>query len=424
MGRARRSQAARHRPRRRLVLVRRSRISAISISRRVWSPSISATATPAVANAIGEQARRLAYVAPTFANDQRALLAQAIVELAPWTEGGRVFFTTGGGEANEDAMKFARTLTRTTQDAHRVSLVSRLGTGRGNADRREPPMAERAGHSRRRAFLRAVSVSQPVSHARSARRGRARHRASRRDRHLRRRRPHRGAAHRTRRRQQRRHRLSGKLSRARSRALRSLRNLARLRRGDDRIRAHRRSLRRATLRRDARYIHLRQRRHVGVRSARRRRRARIARGATSTPTRSQADIPSAAIRSRWRPASRRCAPIARSGSSSERARSKAGCGRASTRCSAATGSSAKRAASVRSSAWSWSPIATARTPLVPWQGKASLQSFFNDLLARGLYVFGRYNVAIIAPPLIVTPQELDEAFETLDAALTRLESTV
>jgi taurine---2-oxoglutarate transaminase len=65
----------------------------------------------AVAGAIAEQAHRLAYAAPTFANDRRAELARAISELAPWPEGGRVFFTTGGGEANEDAVKFARSLT-------------------------------------------------------------------------------------------------------------------------------------------------------------------------------------------------------------------------------------------------------------------------------------------------------------------------
>ncbi|HYL27274.1 MAG TPA: aminotransferase class III-fold pyridoxal phosphate-dependent enzyme [Candidatus Nitrosotalea sp.] len=63
-----------------------------------------------VADAIAEQAHRLAYAAPTFANDKRAELARDIVELAPWSEGGRVFFTTGGGEANEDAVKFARAL--------------------------------------------------------------------------------------------------------------------------------------------------------------------------------------------------------------------------------------------------------------------------------------------------------------------------
>ncbi|HVA32551.1 MAG TPA: aminotransferase class III-fold pyridoxal phosphate-dependent enzyme, partial [Candidatus Baltobacteraceae bacterium] len=66
---------------------------------------------PAVAAAIGEQAKRLAYAAPSLGSDVRARLAAAIVEIGPWPEGGRVFFTTGGGEANEDAVKFARTLT-------------------------------------------------------------------------------------------------------------------------------------------------------------------------------------------------------------------------------------------------------------------------------------------------------------------------
>jgi taurine---2-oxoglutarate transaminase len=64
----------------------------------------------ALAAAIAQQAAKLAYVAPTFGNDARAELARAIVEMAPWAEGGRVFFTTGGGEANEDAIKLARTL--------------------------------------------------------------------------------------------------------------------------------------------------------------------------------------------------------------------------------------------------------------------------------------------------------------------------
>jgi taurine---2-oxoglutarate transaminase len=66
---------------------------------------------PGLARAIADQASRLAYVAPTFGNDRRAELARAIIELGPWSEGGRVFFTTGGGEANEDAVKFARALT-------------------------------------------------------------------------------------------------------------------------------------------------------------------------------------------------------------------------------------------------------------------------------------------------------------------------
>ncbi|HLX25454.1 MAG TPA: aminotransferase class III-fold pyridoxal phosphate-dependent enzyme [Candidatus Cybelea sp.] len=66
---------------------------------------------PAVAEAIAQQARTLAYAAPSLGNDRRAQLAAEIVEIGPWSEGGRVFFTTGGGEANEDAIKFARVLT-------------------------------------------------------------------------------------------------------------------------------------------------------------------------------------------------------------------------------------------------------------------------------------------------------------------------
>jgi len=61
-----------------------------------------------------------------------------------------------------------------------------------------------------------------------------------------------------------------------------------------------------------------------------------------------------------------------------------------------------------------------REPLVAWQGGASLANFFSDVLEHGVYVLGRYNVAIVAPPLIVEPGELDEAFEVLDGALERL----
>ena len=64
-----------------------------------------------LAKAIGEQAARLGYAAPTFGSEKRAALAQAIAELGPWEGQGRIFFTTGGGEANEDAVKFARALT-------------------------------------------------------------------------------------------------------------------------------------------------------------------------------------------------------------------------------------------------------------------------------------------------------------------------
>jgi taurine--2-oxoglutarate transaminase len=68
-------------------------------------------AHPRVVQAIADQAARLCYAAPAFRNDKRAHLAREIIALAPWQQGGRVFFTTGGGEANEDAIKLARTIT-------------------------------------------------------------------------------------------------------------------------------------------------------------------------------------------------------------------------------------------------------------------------------------------------------------------------
>src|SRR5581483_9679054 len=64
-----------------------------------------------LAKAIGEQAARLGYAPPSFGDENRARLAQAIAEIGPWRGEGRVFFTTGGGEANEDAVKFARAIT-------------------------------------------------------------------------------------------------------------------------------------------------------------------------------------------------------------------------------------------------------------------------------------------------------------------------
>jgi taurine--2-oxoglutarate transaminase len=68
--------------------------------------------------------------------------------------------------------------------------------------------------------------------------------------------------------------------------------------------------------------------------------------------------------------------------------------------------------------------AQSREPLVAWQGTQSLQPFFDDLLARGLYVFGRYNAIVVAPPLTATTSEFDEAVAILDAALTALERNV
>ncbi len=66
---------------------------------------------PHVTDAIAGQAKRLCYASPQFFNEQRSQLAERLSAHGPWEEGARAFFTTGGGEANEDALKMARAIT-------------------------------------------------------------------------------------------------------------------------------------------------------------------------------------------------------------------------------------------------------------------------------------------------------------------------
>lgn len=62
---------------------------------------------PKLVAAIQEQAAKLCTIAPSFANDARSEAARLIVERSP--EGmAKVFFTNGGAEANENAMRMAR----------------------------------------------------------------------------------------------------------------------------------------------------------------------------------------------------------------------------------------------------------------------------------------------------------------------------
>src|SRR6478735_2720768 len=62
---------------------------------------------PRVIAAIKEQADRLCTIAPAMANEQRAQAAELIAEIAP--DGfTKVFFTNGGADANEHAVRMAR----------------------------------------------------------------------------------------------------------------------------------------------------------------------------------------------------------------------------------------------------------------------------------------------------------------------------
>jgi len=62
---------------------------------------------PRVVAAIRDQAERLCYIANAWGAEPRADLARRLLELSGF-EGGRVFFTLGGADANEHAVKFAR----------------------------------------------------------------------------------------------------------------------------------------------------------------------------------------------------------------------------------------------------------------------------------------------------------------------------
>jgi taurine---2-oxoglutarate transaminase len=62
---------------------------------------------PRLVAAIQEQAARLTTISPAFANDARSEAARLIAELAPG-DLNRVFFTNGGAEATENALRMAR----------------------------------------------------------------------------------------------------------------------------------------------------------------------------------------------------------------------------------------------------------------------------------------------------------------------------
>jgi taurine---2-oxoglutarate transaminase len=66
---------------------------------------------PAVVAALQQQAEQLCWAPPMYANDVRAEYAARLAELVPWPAGARVHFTSGGAEANDDAVKIARLVT-------------------------------------------------------------------------------------------------------------------------------------------------------------------------------------------------------------------------------------------------------------------------------------------------------------------------
>ena len=65
---------------------------------------------PKVVQAIKDQADKLCYVMPSAVNDQRAILGKMLADIAPG-DLSKTFLVTGGGVANENALKIARAIT-------------------------------------------------------------------------------------------------------------------------------------------------------------------------------------------------------------------------------------------------------------------------------------------------------------------------
>ena len=99
---------------------------------------------PKLVAAIQEQAGRLCTIAPFYANDARSEAARLIAELAPG-DLDMVFFTNGGAEATENAMRMARLHT----GRHKVLATYRSYHGATAARSRSPatPGAGRASRA-------------------------------------------------------------------------------------------------------------------------------------------------------------------------------------------------------------------------------------------------------------------------------------
>jgi taurine--2-oxoglutarate transaminase len=104
---------------------------------------------PKMLEAIKAQVDELCFAGPGFAHEPRGALGKKLAEV---TGLAKSFFTLGGSEANENAMKIAP-IHRPRQDHFALPFLSRRHHGQHDRFRRSAPLAGRARHSRRRTRL-------------------------------------------------------------------------------------------------------------------------------------------------------------------------------------------------------------------------------------------------------------------------------
>ena len=85
----------------------------------------------AIADAIKEQVDKYCFVAPSYATESRSKLAEMIIDLMP-DNMGKVFFTNGGADANENAIKIARMYTGRNKVFSRYRSYHGSSFGAGN----------------------------------------------------------------------------------------------------------------------------------------------------------------------------------------------------------------------------------------------------------------------------------------------------
>ena len=94
-----------------------------------------------IIDAIKEQAEKYCYLSPSYGSEPRAKLAKMVVELMP-DNMGKVFFTNGGADANENAVKIARMFTGRNKifSRYRSYHGSTFGAGNLTGEPRRYPL--------------------------------------------------------------------------------------------------------------------------------------------------------------------------------------------------------------------------------------------------------------------------------------------
>ena len=98
---------------------------------------------PKVVQAIKDQAEKLATIGPPMATESRSRLGKLLAEVTPG-DLTMSFFTNGGAEANENAIKLARWYTGRHKIIARYRSYHGATAGGDHADRRPAPLGGRA----------------------------------------------------------------------------------------------------------------------------------------------------------------------------------------------------------------------------------------------------------------------------------------